>query len=272
MAQLLHQPVVVEPEDTEPRSARVAIGMHPPEALGEGVLIVVPTYNERDNLMAFVAALRAQAPRAHLLIVDDNSPDGTGELASALAAADAGVSVLRRSGKLGLGTAYVAGFRWGLERTFEWFLEMDADFSHDPAHLPAIFDELAAGAQLVIGSRNVAGGGVKGWGLGRRLLSQGGSLYSRAVLGVSVRDFTSGYKGFSRQALEALDLDSVHANGYAFQIEMTYRTVRAGLRVVETPITFVDRRVGQSKMDRRIFLEAVAVVWRLRLDAWRRRL
>jgi dolichol-phosphate mannosyltransferase len=243
----------------------------PVTELGTSALIVVPTYNERSNLEAFVQAVRRAAPGASLLVVDDNSPDGTGALADRLAKHDPRVSVLHRRGKLGLGTAYVDGFRLGLSRGFARFLEMDADFSHDPAHLEAFFAALDNGADVVLGSRNVPGGSVEGWGFGRHVLSKGGSLYSRLILGVPTRDLTTGFKAFTRRALEAIDLGSVRSNGYSFQIEMTYRALQAGLRVVEVPITFVDRRVGQSKMDAKIFAEAVLSVWRLRWDSLRGR-
>jgi dolichol-phosphate mannosyltransferase len=243
----------------------------PVTELGASALIVVPTYNERSNLESFIQAVRAAAPGASVLVVDDNSPDGTGALADRLSERDSKVSVLHRRGKLGLGTAYLDGFRHGLASGFERFLEMDADFSHDPSHLEAFFEALDAGADVVLGSRNVPGGSVEGWGLGRHVLSKGGSLYSRVILGVDVQDLTTGFKAFTRRALEAIDLGSVRSNGYSFQIEMTYRALRAGLRVVEIPITFVDRRVGQSKMDGKIFAEAVLSVWRLRWDALRRR-
>jgi len=234
-------------------------------------LIVIPTYNERSNLEALVGAVLRAAPSAQILIVDDASPDGTGALADALSGADSRVHVLHRAGKLGLGTAYVDGFRWGLARDFQRFFQMDADFSHDPGQLVRFVAALDAGADLVVGSRNVQGGAVSGWGLGRLLLSKGGSAYSRAVLGISTRDLTTGYKAFTRRALLRLRLESVRSNGYAFQIEMTFRALCAGMQVVEVPITFVDRRVGQSKMDRRIFLEAVSIVWRLRYDALTRK-
>jgi dolichol-phosphate mannosyltransferase len=258
---------------SEQRPTRSALSVPSEPALGAGALIVIPTYDERSNLRALVGAVLAAAPAAELLIVDDASPDGTGELAEALSSADERVHVLHRAGKQGLGTAYLAGFRWGLAaRRFQRFVEMDADFSHDPGQLSRLLDALDAGAQLAVGSRNVPGGATCGWGVGRLLLSKGGSAYSRAVLGVAVRDLTTGYKAFTRAALERLELDSVRSNGYAFQIELTFRALRAGLRVVEVPITFVDRRVGQSKMDRSIFLEAISVVWRLRLDALRHEL
>jgi len=245
----------------------------PPESsetqLGRGSLIVTPTYNERANLETFVEATLGTAPGAHLLIVDDNSPDGTGALADAIAGRDSRVRVLHRPGKLGLGTAYASGFQLGLAGDYRFFFEMDADLSHDPQHLPAFFRKLAAGADLVIGSRNVAGGGVVGWGPGRHLLSKGGSLYSRLILGVGVRDLTSGYKAFSRRALEGVLADRVDSNGYSFQIEMTYRAMQLGFEVHEVPIVFVDRKVGSSKMDSRIFMEAVSTVWKLRLAALR---
>jgi dolichol-phosphate mannosyltransferase len=234
---------------------------------GEKALIITPTYEERENLPVFVESVLRVVPRAHIMVVDDASPDGTGDLADELAAKDPRVHVMHRARKLGLGTAYVQAFEWGLSRPYEYFFEMDTDMSHDPRHLPAFFEAFAGGADVVAGSRNVVGGGVEGWGLGRHALSKGGSLYSRMVLGVGVRDLTTGYKAFTRRALEAINLASVHSSGYSFQIEMTYRALRANLRVVEVPIVFCDRRVGQSKMDRKIFLEAIGVVWRLKLAA-----
>jgi dolichol-phosphate mannosyltransferase len=235
-------------------------------------LVVTPTYDERDNLERFVAAVHAAAPEVEVLVVDDASPDGTGALADAIAARDPKVSVLHRPAKLGLGTAYVAGFRIGLERGHDVVLEMDADLSHDPAHLPAFFAAIRGGADVVLGSRSVPGGGVEGWGLGRHVLSKGGSLYARAILGAPVHDMTTGFKAFTRKALEAIDPATIRSNGYAFQIETTYRALRKGLRIVEVPIVFVDRRAGHSKMSRRIFLEAIGEVWRLRWDAFTGRL
>lgn len=237
--------------------------------LGAGALIVTPTYNERENLPVFVDAVLRVAPAAHLMIVDDASPDGTGQLADEIARQDPRVSVMHRPAKLGLGTAYVEAFQAGLKKDYLYFFEMDTDLSHDPKYLPDFFRALEAGADVVIGSRNVEGGGVDGWGIGRHVLSKGGSLYSRLVLGVGVRDLTTGYKAFARRALEAIELESVHSSGYSFQIEMTFRALRAGLKIVEVPIVFVDRRVGQSKMDRKIFLEAIGVVWKLRLASMR---
>ncbi len=234
--------------------------------IGANTLIVVPTYNERSNLESFVAAARAAAPAANLLIVDDNSPDGTGALADEIAQRDQQVQVMHRPGKLGLGTAYVDGFKLGLTRDYQRFFEMDADFSHDPRHLAAFFAALDAGADVVLGSRNIPGGAVEGWGFIRHFVSKGGSFYARRILGLEVRDLTTGFKAFTRHALQRIGLEGVRSNGYSFQIELTYRAVLAGLRVVELPITFVDRRAGQSKMGRGVFIEAVGVVWRLRLD------
>ena len=189
-----------------------------------------------------------------------------------MAAADPHVLVMHRAGKLGLGTAYLDAFQQGLAQGYERFFEMDADLSHDPQYLPAFVAALDEGFDIVIGSRNIEGGGVEGWGVGRHFMSKGGSLYARAILALEVRDLTSGYKAFSRRALEAIDLKSVRSNGYAFQIELTFRAVMRGMRVKEVPITFVDRRAGQSKMSRRVFAEAVGVVWKLRADALRGRL
>jgi dolichol-phosphate mannosyltransferase len=235
-------------------------------------LFVTPTYNEHENLPRFVAAVRTAAPQADVMIVDDASPDGTGEISDDLASKDLHVHVIHRPGKLGLGTAYVDAFRWGLSEGYERFFEMDADLSHDVRHLPDFFRALDEGADVVIGSRNIPGGGVEGWGFGRHVMSKGGSLYSRTVLGLRVRDLTSGFKAFTRRALEAIDLAEVRSNGYSFQIETTYRAHLKGMKVVEVPIVFVDRRVGHSKMNRRIFIEAIGVVWKLRFDAMRHKL
>lgn len=231
------------------------------------ILIVVPTFNERENLPILVDAVFAVQPEAHLLVVDDASPDGTGKIADEMAARDARVHVLHRSGKRGLGSAYVEGFKWGLQRSYEIFVEMDADMSHDPRYLTPLIAALEDGADLSVGSRNIPEGGVEGWGIGRQFLSKGGSLYSRVVLGVGVHDLTTGFKAYKRRTLELIDLDHVHSNGYAFQIETTFRALRRGLRVLEVPIVFVDRRVGQSKMSRRIFFEAIRIPWKLRVEA-----
>lgn len=231
------------------------------------ILVVTPTYNERDNLAELVAAVHAGAPSADVLVVDDASPDGTGQLAEAIAAEDPRVAVIHRAGKLGLGTAYVEGFRYAMDRGYDVVFEMDADLSHDPAYIPRFVEAIEAGADVVLGSRNVPGGGVEGWGIGRHVLSKGGSLYARTILGVRVRDLTTGFKALTRRALAMIDVESLRSNGYSFQIETTYRALRKGLRVVEVPIVFVDRRAGRSKMSRRIFAEAIVEVWRLRADA-----
>lgn len=239
------------------------------EPLGFRALIVTPTYNERYNLPLFVRATLEVAPGAHILVVDDSSPDGTGQVADEMAATDPRIRVLHRPGKMGLGTAYVQAFQRGLEEGYEYFVEMDTDLSHDPNYLPAFFQALRQGYDVVVGSRNVPGGGVEGWGLGRHVLSKGGSLYSRTILGVPVKDLTTGYKAFSAKALRAIDLSTVRSNGYSFQIETTYRALLKGLRLKEVPIVFVDRRAGESKMNRRIFAEAIVMVWKLRLAAAR---
>jgi dolichol-phosphate mannosyltransferase len=228
-------------------------------------LIVVPTYNERDNVRGIASRLLAALPGAELLFVDDNSPDGTGALLDEMAAAEPRLHVMHRAGKLGLGTAYVEGFGWGLARGYDYLFEMDADGSHDPRYLPQMVALAEDGADVVVGSRYVPGGGTENWGLGRKLLSRGGSLYARIILGIDVRDVTAGFVCWRRAALEAIDLPSITSNGYSFQIEMKYRAIGKQLRVVETPIVFVDRRVGQSKMSRAIVAEALIQVWRLRL-------
>jgi dolichol-phosphate mannosyltransferase len=238
----------------------------PNAPLGPRTLIVTPTYNERDNIERFVEGVLRWCPESNILIVDDNSPDGTGEVADRLAKADARVRVMHRAGKMGLASAYVQAFEQGLSEGYELFFEMDADLSHDPAHLPQFFRAFAGGADLVIGSRNIPGGGVTGWGPFRHFLSKGGSLYSRTILGLPIRDLTSGYKAFRADVLRAIRLPEVKSEGYSFQIELTYRAVQRGYRIVEVPIHFVDRQAGASKMSRRIFAEAVAVVWKLRLE------
>ena len=228
-------------------------------------LIIIPTYNERDNLTSLHTQIHDALPAADILVVDDNSPDGTGQLADSLAAKHPYLKVLHRAGKLGLGTAYIAGFRYAIEHGYDYVFEMDADFSHDPCYLPSLLGAAVEGADVVIGSRRVPGGGTENWGLGRQLISSGGSLYARTILGLPIQDLTSGFKCFRRSVLEAIDLESVRSNGYSFQIEMTYRAIQRGFRVVEVPIVFVDRRAGQSKMSRSIFLEAMGMVWRMRL-------
>jgi len=227
--------------------------------------ICLPTYNERENLEPMLRALEPYGTR--VLVIDDSSPDGTGELADRLARELDFVSVLHRERKEGLGPAYLAGFRRALADGADQILEMDCDFSHDPADVPRLIAACEAGAALALGSRYVEGGGTVNWGAVRRLVSAGGSLYARLLLGVRIRDLTGGFKCYRRDVLERIDLDAIHSKGYAFQIETTYRALRAGFTVVEVPITFADRTVGHSKMSRTIFLEAVKKVPALRLAA-----
>jgi dolichol-phosphate mannosyltransferase len=232
------------------------------ESPGGPAWLVLPTYNEAENVEPLVEAVRAKLPPgARVLIVDDSSPDGTGEIADRLEARHENVAVLHRPRKEGLGPAYIAGFRAALAGGAGLVLEMDADFSHDPAYLPRLL-EAAKRADVVLGSRYVAGGGVSDWGPLRRAVSRGGSAYARLVLGVGVRDLTGGFKCFRREVLEAIDLDQIGTRGYAFQVEVTYRAIRLGFKVVEVPIVFRERRVGSSKMDLKIVAEAV---WRLPL-------
>ena len=231
------------------------------------VWLILPTYNEAANVESVVAeALEFLPPSRRVLIVDDSSPDGTGEIADRLAAESDDVEVLHRGRKEGLGPAYIAGFRRALAGGAELVLEMDADFSHSPADLPRLLDA-ARDADLVIGSRYVLGGGVAEWGALRRVISRSGSVYARGVLGVAVHDLTGGFKCFRREVLEAIDLGSIQSRGYAFQVETTYRAIRAGFRVVEVPITFRDRRVGASKMSRGIVAEAI---WKVPAMRFRR--
>jgi glycosyltransferase involved in cell wall biosynthesis len=226
-------------------------------------LVVVPTYDERGTIAEVVHALRGLPDAPSVLVVDDASPDGTGELADALAAADPGVEVLHRDRKAGLGPAYRAGLRWGLERGYEVLVEMDADLSHDPLTVPRLL-AATAGADLVIGSRYVPGGGVERWAVGRLLLSTAGNRYVRAVTGLPVRDATSGFRAFRRHVLTAIDIDALRSDGYAFQVETALRAWRAGFAVSEVPIRFVERREGASKLSRRVVVEAV---WRVLLWA-----
>ncbi|HEU0304668.1 MAG TPA: polyprenol monophosphomannose synthase [Gaiellaceae bacterium] len=230
-------------------------------------IVCLPTYNERENLEPMIRALGGVLPEdARVLVVDDSSPDGTGELADELARRHEFVDVLHRPRKEGLGPAYLAAFRRALADGAELVLEMDCDFSHDPADVPRLL-AAAEDADVVLGSRYVESGRVENWGALRRFVSAGGSLYARLLLGVSVRDLTGGFKCYRREVLEAIDLDAVTSAGYAFQIETTYRALRAGFRVVEIPITFADREAGASKMSKRIFLEAVWKVPVLRARA-----
>jgi dolichol-phosphate mannosyltransferase len=226
--------------------------------------IILPTYNEAANLGPLVEAVLVAVPDAHVLVVDDGSPDGTGEIADALAERHRAVEVLHRPRKAGLGVAYVNGFAHALAAGAGWVVEMDADFSHDPRELPGLLARAEAGADLVLGSRYVDGGGVQDWGLLRRVISRGGCRYARTVLGVGVRDLTGGFKCFRAGALEAIDFETVRSEGYAFQVEVTYRALARGLRVEEVPITFRERSAGESKMSARIALEAMWLVPALR--------
>ena len=239
---------------------------------GSGTWVVLPTYEEAENLPGIAAAILDVLPAAILLVVDDSSPDGTGELAEQLAADQPRIRVHHRPGKEGLGRAYLDGFRVALAGGATSLIQMDADWSHDPAVLPSLLAPIAEDrADLVIGSRYVKGGRVLDWGLGRRIVSRGGSLFARIVLGLKANDLTGGFKAWRGSTLAAIPFEGIHAGGYVFQIEMTYRANRAGARIVEVPITFRDRVVGQSKMSRRIIVEALIVVLRLRWDELRRR-
>ena len=244
--------------ETEERSRR---------ADGSQIWVVLPTYNEIDNLRPVAAAILAALPASTLLVVDDASPDGTGVLADQLAAENERIRVLHRAGKEGLGRAYVDGFRTAIAAGAQLVVQMDADGSHDPAVLGTLVGPLLAGeSDLVIGSRYTPGGRVLDWGLGRRFISRGGSLFARLVLGLHVRDLTGGFKAWDMRTLGAIPFDRVHAGGYAFQIEMTFRASRAGARIREVPVTFRDRTVGASKMSRAIVAEALIIVTRLRLE------
>jgi dolichol-phosphate mannosyltransferase len=235
-------------------------------------VVCLPTYNERENIERMVRALGEVLPEdGSVLVIDDGSPDGTGEIADRLAAELEWLDVLHRPSKQGLGRAYVAGFRRALADGAELLLEIDCDFSHDPADVPRLIEAVEGGADVALGSRYVAGGGTANWGLLRRLLSRGASIYTRVLL-MPVHDATGGFKCFRRHVLESIELESIDAAGYVFQIETTYRALRKGFRVVEVPIRFVDRTAGQSKMSRGIVLEAVWKVPRLRLQALLRRL
>jgi dolichol-phosphate mannosyltransferase len=234
------------------------------------VTICLPTYNERDNVEQMLHAL---APLGvHVLVIDDNSPDGTGEIADRVAAELDNVSVLHRDRKEGLGPAYIEGFRRALAEGADYVISMDCDFSHDPADVPRLVAACDAGADIALGSRYVDGGGTVNWGVGRRIVSAGGSFYARRWLSLGLRDMTGGFRCFRRAVLEAVDLGSIDTKGYAFQIELTYRAIRRGFTVVEVPIVFTDRTAGQSKMSRAIFLEAVRKVPQLRYRALTRKI
>jgi dolichol-phosphate mannosyltransferase len=236
--------------------------------MADRLLVVLPTYNESPNLDQIVPAILSQDDRIEVLVVDDNSPDGTGLMADAIADTLARVHVLHRPGKEGLGRAYLAGFRWGLEHGYDLLFEMDADFSHDPKFLPDLIRAVEKdGADLALGSRYKTGVNVINWPMSRLMLSSGANLYARIVTGMPLTDSTGGFKCFRRRVLEAIPLEKVKSNGYAFQIEMSYRAFRKGFRLVEIPIIFTDRVEGHSKMNRRIVLEAVWMVWWLRLES-----
>lgn len=223
------------------------------------ILVIVPTYNERESLPSIVERIRVSVPGAHILIADDNSPDGTGDIADALAAEDANVQVMHRTSKDGLGAAYIAGFTWGLQNGFDVLVEMDADGSHQPEQLPRLLAALRD-ADLVLGSRWIAGGGTRNWSKGREVLSRGGNLYTRTMLGVPIYDATGGYRAFRADTLRGIDLHTVASQGYCFQVDLAWRAVQRGFAVTEVPITFVEREVGTSKMSRAIVAEAL---WRV---------
>lgn len=242
---------------TQPEAARLS-----PDGDAERILVCIPTYNEALNIEGVVGRLRAAVPAAEVLIVDDNSPDGTGEIADRLAVADGNIHVLHRTGKSGLAAAYVAAFRWGLERGYDVLVEMDADGSHRPEQLPRLLEALAH-ADMVKGSRWVPGGSVVNWPKSREYLSRAGNLYTRVLLGVPVRDITGGYNAFRAQTLRDIGLDNIAAAGYFFQTDMTIHTIESGHRVAEVPITFEERQYGESKLDSSIFVESLA-----RTTAW----
>ena len=230
-------------------------------------VVLMPTYNERENLRSIVEEVLRTAP-VDMLIIDDNSPDGTGSVADVLAEHEPRVQVMHRPGKEGLGRAYLDGFRWALARDYKYVFEMDADFSHQPRYLPEFLRNIKH-YDVVLGSRYVENGGVSNWSMLRQLISRGGSLYARSILGIDIRDLTGGFKCFRRETLEQLDLDTVRTSGYGFQIEMTYRAIQRGFSVKEIPIIFFERNAGKSKMSSGIMVEAVLMVWKLRLSGTR---
>lgn len=234
--------------------------------MAEKTLVIIPTYNEIENVGNIVPRVVEQGPDIDVLVVDDSSPDGTGELADRLASDDPRIHVLHRENKEGLGRAYLAGFKWALERDYQYIFEMDADFSHDPKFIPE-FLRAVEDADLVIGSRYKDGVNVINWPMSRLLLSKGANLYSHWITGLALTDSTGGFKCFRRRVLEAIDLEAVHSNGYAFQIEVSFRAWKKGFRLVEIPIVFVDRVEGHSKLSKKIIREAVWMVWFLRLKA-----
>jgi dolichol-phosphate mannosyltransferase len=235
--------------------------------LPDRALVIIPTYNERGNITRIIDAVLAQDPSLDILIVDDGSPDGTGQVADTIAASSSRVHALHRAGKLGLGTAYIEGFRWALARDYAFVFEMDADFSHNPDRLPKFLEKIRD-ADVVLGSRYQDGHvNVVNWPMSRLFLSYAANIYARAVTGLPIYDTNGGFKCFRRKVLETIDLNAIHSNGYAFQIEMTFRAWKAGFRIVEIPIVFVDRTAGESKMSKKIVREAIWMVWRLRWAA-----
>ncbi len=255
---------VPEQPDAPPAGGAVADSMIDFSDLGK-ILVIVPTYNERENLPRIVKRIRSSVPQSHILIADDNSPDGTGKIADALVADDEHIQVMHRLGKEGLGAAYLAGFTWGLDNGYDVLVEMDADGSHKPEELPRLLDALRD-ADLVLGSRWVPGGRVVNWPASRKVLSKGGNWYTRVALGLSLRDATGGYRAFRATTLRSLDLDGVGSAGYIFQVDMAYRVMRSGMRVKEVPIEFVEREIGTSKMSSNIVTEALwmVTVWGVR--------
>lgn len=231
----------------------------------EQTLIIIPTYNEEENIEEVITTALRHEPSAHILVVDDNSKDQTQVIVRNLQKEKPEtIHMLTRAGKLGLGTAYIAGFKWALARSYQTIIEMDADLSHDPAIVPAMLTTFKDGYDVVIGSRYVDGGGTVNWGIGRKIISRFGSLYARTILSMTIRDLTGGYNAWSRKVLEGISLDNVKSEGYSFQIELKFRAHRAGFRIKEIPITFADRRAGQSKMSGKIIVEAMMRVWKLR--------
>ncbi len=228
-------------------------------------LIIIPTYNEIDNLRPLVEEIFSYAPETDMLIVDDNSPDGTGKLADEIHLENPRVNILHRPGKQGLGTAYIAGFKYAIEHGYDAAFEMDADFSHDPRYLPD-FLKAIENADLVIGSRYISGGDTPNWSFLRRLISGGGNIFARFMLGIPVHDCTAGYRCYRREVLESIDLDTIQSQGYAFQVELAYRVMKQGFKIVETPIVFMDRRVGKSKMSRKIVIEGFTYVLEARFS------
>jgi dolichol-phosphate mannosyltransferase len=228
-------------------------------------LIIIPTYNEYENIPPLLEAIFSYVSQTDILIVDDNSPDGTGELVDKIALTDKRVHVIHRAGKLGLGTAYVAGFKYAIAHNYDAAFEMDADFSHDPQYLPNFLTAIEH-ADLVIGSRYIPGGATPNWSIIRRLISGGGNIFARLVLGMPIHDCTAGYRCYRCEVLESIDLESVESQGYGFQVELVYRVMKQGFRIIETPIVFMDRRVGKSKMSRKIMLEAFTYVLRTRFS------